>query len=249
MLSSCVLAALVLAGSPSEQIQAQRWLKEGQDLLDRERPAEAAVAFREAIRLDRLLVMAHYGLGQSEMALKEYPAAVRAFLAARESFDERLSSHQVRRFERDQASDDRVRALQDNINETTVRATGGSVRATRNREARIAQWEMEIAQLQRAQRDDAHQKSEFPPGMTLALGSAYFRSGLLADAEREYLAVLKARPKQGEAHNNLAVVLLLTARPLEAREHAEAARKCGFEVAPGLVRDIEAALATASATP
>ena len=246
---SCILAVLVLAGSSSEQLQAQRWLKEGQELLDRERPAEAAVAFREAIRLDRLMVMAYYGLGQAEMAQKEYPSAVRAFLAAREAFDERLSSQVARRFERDQARDDRVRSLQDTINETTVRATGGSVRATRTRESRVAQWEMEIAQLQRAQRDDAQPKPELPPGIPLALGSAYFRSGQLADAEREYQGVLKARPRLGEAHNNLAVVLLLTARPVEAREHAEAARKCGFAVAPGLVRDIASALETASATP
>ncbi|HXB56039.1 MAG TPA: hypothetical protein VN461_14740 [Vicinamibacteria bacterium] len=40
----------------------------------------------------------------------------------------------------------------------------------------------------------------------LALGSAYYRSGALGDAEREYLAGIKVKPGFGEAHNNLAVV-------------------------------------------
>jgi tetratricopeptide (TPR) repeat protein len=239
---------LLLAGASSEQAQAQRWLREGQSLLERERPAEAAQAFREAIRLDRLLVMAHYGLGQAEMAQKEYPSAVRAFENARASFDERTSQGVARRLADGQAVDDRVRSLQDKLRENSERPVGGGVRGSRSRDMRVAQWETEIAMLQRSRYDDP-QRADVPPGILLALGSAYFRTGRMADAEREYRAVLKARPRQGEAHNNLAVVLLLTARPLEARDEAEAAKRCGFEVPAGLVRDIEAALATASVSP
>ena len=57
-----------------------------------------------------------------------------------------------------------------------------------------------------------------PPGLIFALGSAYFRSGRIADAEREYRAALDADPKLGEARVNLAVVLLMTGRPAAARE-------------------------------
>ena len=38
-----------------------------------------------------------------------------------------------------------------------------------------------------------------PPVLSLALGSAYFRSGQLADAEREYRAALDVKPKLGRA--------------------------------------------------
>ena len=50
----------------------------------------------------------------------------------------------------------------------------------------------------------------------MTLGSAYFRTDAMADAEREYRAALAVDPKLGEAHSNPAVVCLLTGRYPEA---------------------------------
>ena len=55
-------------------------------------------------------------------------------------------------------------------------------------------------------------ESTVPAWVSLALGSAYFRSGQLEDAEREYKAAIAADPRAGEAHNNLAVVYFETNR-------------------------------------
>jgi VWFA-related protein len=82
-----------------------------------------------------------------------------------------------------------------------------------------------------------------PPGLTLALGSAYFRMGRLADAEREYRATIETEPKVAEARVNLAVVLLMTGRPADAREQLEAAKRIGYTVPAGLEKDVVAALA------
>jgi len=82
-----------------------------------------------------------------------------------------------------------------------------------------------------------------PPGLIFALGSAYFRSGRIADAEREYRAALDADPKLGEARVNLAVVLLMTGRPAAAREQIALAKKAGAKVPAGLEKDVERALA------
>ena len=82
---------------------------------------------------------------------------------------------------------------------------------------------------------------ELPPGLNVALGSAYFRSGRIADAEREYRAALAAEPKLGEARINLAVVLLMTGRPADAREQIALARKSGAKVPAGLEKDVERA--------
>jgi Flp pilus assembly protein TadD len=87
--------------------------------------------------------------------------------------------------------------------------------------------------------------SQPPPGLLLALGSAYFRSGRLADAEREYRATLEVQPKQAEARINLAVVLLMTGRPADAKEQLKQAKKNGYKVPPGLEADIDAAIAKA----
>ncbi|MGH9385655.1 MAG: tetratricopeptide repeat protein, partial [Vicinamibacterales bacterium] len=77
-----------------------------------------------------------------------------------------------------------------------------------------------------------------PAWVSLSLGSAYFRSGKLADAEREYKEAIATDNRSGEAHNNLAVVFLETGRLAEAEASVRAARKAGFRVNPQLEQDI-----------
>ena len=242
-------AVLLLAASAPETIQAQQKVKDGQLLLATERFAEAAEAFRAAIRLDPGLTMAHYGLGQSQMALKEYPAAVTAFQRARTAFHEWAADTVTRNFENDQRRQDRVRELRDKIRENQQLVFPPGSRQAQVRDMRLQQWEIEVQMLQRPTLGDVQQTPDIPPGILLALGSAHFRSGQLADAEREYRAALEVQPRLGEARNNLAVALLLTGRAAEASEQIKLAEKGGFKVAPGLKEDVEKALATASTAP
>ena len=74
--------------------------------------------------------------------------------------------------------------------------------------------------------------------MSLSLGSAYFRSGKLADAETAYKAAIDADPRSGEAHSNLAVVYLETERFADALTEINAAKKAGFKVNPELEKVI-----------
>ena len=73
-----------------------------------------------------------------------------------------------------------------------------------------------------------------PPSLSLALGSAYFRAGRLADAEREYKAAIAVDARLGEARNNLAVVYFETGRPSDAMREIELAEKAGYRVHPQL---------------
>jgi tetratricopeptide (TPR) repeat protein len=243
-----LLAALLLAGPKPETLQAQARLKDGQKLMASERFEQAAEAFRDAIRLDPLLTMAHYGLGQAHMALKQYPSAVIAFRGARESFHNRVAESVTRSMENDVAREDRIRSLRDRIRENQERPINPSSAEGRLQQQRIQQWEVEISMLQRP-RGLGAKTPDVPPGISLALGSAYFRSGQLQDAEREYRAALDADGKLGEPRNNLAVVLLLTGRPAEAKEQLAIAEKNGFKVSAGLRGDIEAALTGGAKTP
>jgi Flp pilus assembly protein TadD len=102
---------------------------------------------------------------------------------------------------------------------------------------------MEIDMLQRARASRAMGAVETPPALSLALGSAYFRSGRLSDAEREYRAAIDVAPKMAESRNNLAVVLLLSGKPADAKEQIRLAEKAGFRVNEGLKQDVEKALA------
>jgi tetratricopeptide (TPR) repeat protein len=238
------LMAVVLLAAPSpEKVLAQERMKEGQQLMQSEKFEEAARAFKSAIDLDPLLTMAHYGLGQANMALKRYPSAVLAFRGARDAFNSLAADDLDRRLDQDNAIEDRIRALQDKISQNAQRPPAPGSPDARRLEASVQQWEIEIAMLQRLKGD--HDVVHVPAFISLALGSAYFRSGQLAEAEREYRAALDAKPKLGEPRNNLAVVLLLTGRPAEAKEQLRLAEKAGFNVSPGLRRDIDAALAKA----
>jgi tetratricopeptide (TPR) repeat protein len=224
--------------------QARQRLADGQRLMAAESVDEAAKAFQEAIALDPLLMMAHYGLGTARMAKKEYAAAITAFEGARDAFQKRLAANaganqrsEANRQERIQVLRERVRSAP----EASGTSGGGAGAAAR---VEKQEYEAELAMLEAA--DQSGQKlSQPPPGLLLALGSAYFRNGRLADAEREYRATLEVQPKQAEARINLAVVLLMTGRPADAKEQLKQAKKAGYKVPAGLEADIETALAKA----
>ena len=193
--------------------------------------------------------MAHYGLGQAHMALKEYPSAVKAFQGARTAFHHRAADTVTRNLENDQRRQDRVRELRDKIRENQQLIFPPGSRQAQIRDMRLQQWEIEVQMLQRSTLAGVQQTPDIPPGILLALGSAHFRAGQLADAEREYRAALEVQPRLGEARTILAGALLLTGRAAEASEQIKLAEKGGFKVAPGLKQDVEKALATASTGP
>jgi tetratricopeptide (TPR) repeat protein len=77
-----------------------------------------------------------------------------------------------------------------------------------------------------------------PAEVSLALGSAYYRNNQPQDAEREWQAAIIANPKLGEAHNNLAVIYMMTGRKKEAQDSLKAAERANFRVNPQLKADI-----------
>ncbi|MET0552330.1 MAG: tetratricopeptide repeat protein [Vicinamibacteria bacterium] len=235
------LVMFLLVNSSPERLQAEQHLKAGQEFLASERYEQALASFQQAIKLDPLMIMAHYGAGQSHMALKDYTSAVTSFERARSAFKERSADIISIRLENDRAREDRIIVLKDKIRENQERSLSPNSTAARERDRRTQEWEMEIQRLQRVERIGT--ALELPAGLSLALGSAYFRSGQLKDAEREYRAAIDVQPKLGEPRNNLAVVLLLTGRPADANAQVKLAEKSGFKVPPGLKQDIDKALA------
>ena len=209
-------------------VQAQERLREGERLIKEDEFASAAKAFEEAIALDPDMMMAHHGLGRARMGLKEYPAAITAFLAAREAFGRRAAEIERRRAKIEAALVEAVAAYQG-------RGMGSpeSVRAARQaREEQLDRF-----------REETRRALQPPPGLTLALGSAYFRTGQLAEAEREWRAALAADPALGEARINLAVLLLMSGRAAEAEMELAAAKRSGARVPAGLEKDVATALA------
>jgi len=237
-----LLVGVALASALAQPDNAERDHKEamkhyraGQEAQAHEDLALAEKEFREAARLDPLLVGAHYGLGQVMMATKRYPEAVSAFVAARDAFANGQSRELANGMAAQRRLDDQIRALQDDVN-TAQRSVSGT-NASRIQQA-IDRNQDQIKTLQSLRNRGAAGPLPTPHWLSFALGSAYFRSGDLAKAEEQYRAALAQKPDLGEGHLNLAVVCMLTGRLDEAKAEVAAAEKNGVKVPQGLKDEI-----------
>ena len=231
-----LLIALPSAQSPADRAGARRQSEAGWALMKAEKFEDAAKAFQAAIDLDPEFEFAYYGLGRADMALKRFVAAVAAYSRCRDIYEaiagRQFSNVQdAQRFRQNRLTeiDEVVRQLQ--LGPQTLRV-----------QDQLRQLQESRRQMQESitrGNDVSIAQSTVPPWVSLALGSAYFRSGKMPDAEREYKAAIAADTKAGEAHSNLAVVYLETGRIADADASLRAAKKAGFKVNPQLEQAIK----------
>jgi tetratricopeptide (TPR) repeat protein len=239
-ISACALAVGAAAGpqlSQQQQHDAQQHFRTGMKALTSEQYDQAEAEFRGAVKIDPTLDAAFYGLGQVYMATKRYAQAVQAYIEAREAFKRSAAEDALDATAADRRLQDQIQVLKDAIQ---VLGRTSQVNQPQNVQAGIARLQEQINQLQsRRGRKMGSVPLPVPAGMSMALGSAYFRLDKLPDAEREYKAALEVDPKFGEAHNNLAVVYMLTGRLDEAEQEVKAAEKAGFKVNPQFKEDLK----------
>jgi tetratricopeptide (TPR) repeat protein len=229
----------------ARQKEAVKHYRAGQTALQTEHLEDAEKEFLAATRLDPRLAAAHYGLGQVFMATKRYPESIRAYLACREAFEKDAASTALEGVAAQKRLDDQIRAMRDNINALQ----SGRV-TTANTSASILRLQDQVRDYEsRRNRSGTGGVPPAPPGVSLALGSAYFRNQQLPEAEEAFKAAIAADSRIGETHNNLAVVFMLTGRLDEAQKEVELAEKAGFSVSSGLKQDIEKRRAAAAARP
>lgn len=233
-MSLTALASAATAGQARDRAMGP--YRAGLEDLRAERWAEAAAAFQRATEIDPTFEMAYYALGRANMPQKKYAEAARALTRCRDLYladagKAFSNSHEAQQRRRDRIThvDDLIRQFQSGPQSMQTAETLRQLRETRR-------------QLQDSvQRGSAISiETSVPPYVSMALGSALFRLGRMADAEREYKATIATDPKTGEAHNNLAVVYLQTGRYEEAEKSVKAAEKAGFRVHAMLKEDIAA---------
>ncbi len=244
-LALTLLCALLLNAHPAlgQRVLAERQRQEalrhyrlGQEFMYVEDFARAEREFESAVQLDRLLALAHFGLGQAYMEQRRYASAITAFADCRDVYEE------IARFATTNAAEHR-RRLEDEIQELsdTLRSLRSGRIQFAGRQHMIMQVESRLTTLQNARRRDTLNFA-VPAEVSLALGSANFRHGALADAEDAYKQAIRDNSRFGEAYNNLAVVYLFTQRYELAQEAVEDAERHGYRVNPQLRADIENAL-------
>ena len=235
-LVAVMLSVVVLgAQTATDRERARTQVKLGWESMKAEAFAEAAKAFQQAVDIDPGFEYAYYSLGRADIALKKYVDAIAAFSKSRDLYQalsgrQFSSAQEAQRFRNDRITeiDEQIRIVQSG--------------------PQTPQAQDQLRQLQNTRRDlqlaiqrgtsSMSIENTVPAWVSLSLGSAYFRAGKMADAEREYKATIAADPKSGEAHSNLAVVYMTTGRLDEAEKSIEAAKKAGFRVNPQLEQDI-----------
>ena len=236
-LLSLALAAGAAAQTVDSAKLARMYYDKGLDLMRAESWDAASRSFEEAISHDNLMVLAHYNLGQCRMAQKRFVEASIAYRAAREAFERLGTVSQQERNEREQARRDEIDQLRDSL-----------IRVHQLKNVDVEQMTIRLQERIRVlesmqYRDD--RPMQLPAEIPMALGSAYFRQQKLEDAEREYRDAVRIDGKLGAAHNNLAVIYMLTGRFAEAREAMAAAEAAGFAVNPRFKEDLAAREAAA----
>jgi protein O-GlcNAc transferase len=237
------LLLLFAQSAPAQPVSAQAHrdalahFRNGMIALESERYDEAELEFKSAIRLEPSFEGALYGLGQTFMRKRQYADALRAYVDCREAFKHNAAAEAMGDVEADQRLRDRIQVLKDterSLQRTSQASTPQNVAAAVQR----IQTEIRLLESRRGRREH-DSPSPVPAGLSMALGSAYFRLGRHEEAEREYRAAVAVDPSFGEAHSNLAALYLVTARYDLAEAEVKAAEKSGFRVHPGLKSDIE----------
>lgn len=256
LLVPVALAALAVAPQASEQPtaprspvatqiareEARKHYRAGETLMLEEAFEAAVREFRTAVKLDPDFALAHYSLGQALMTLVRYPEALEAFSDAHEILTRQSHTDQKGRAALQMRREDEIHQLEESLQ----RVQSGKIKDAGESSLYL---EVGIQDRLRFLRESEHRglesEARVPAELSLALGSAHFRLGQLESAEDNYRAAIRAKGELGAAHNNLAVIYMVTGRFEEARREIIAAEEAGFTVSSLFKEDLRTRAARA----
>jgi tetratricopeptide (TPR) repeat protein len=216
--------------------RAQIHYRLGWESLRSEAWDAAVKEFQQAIDLNPKLTLAYYGLGKAFMGSRRYSDAARAYETCRDFYVSKAGEKFSGQFDATRVRQDRLMELQDLAQQYS--------KGPQTPQAQDAQRQIQNAIRSTQEATDRgvnlNIDASAPAFVSLALGSAYFRANRTADAEREYKVAINVDPGAGEAHNNLAVVYMLTGRLDDAAKEVALAEKVGFRVNPEFKKDLAA---------
>ena len=229
MITGCLTVGILVTTTAGQALNARERARPSYDAglahMQNESFDAAVDSLRAAVIIDPTYEMAHYMLGRVYLMQRQYASATNSLVKARDLFAAQANEH----FD---TKADLQRHRRERINEMTNEiARLQQARQTPQVQEQIRQYTERRRQIEDADRESGMNPQQAVPAfVSLSLGSAYFRSGKLADAEQAYLAAIATDSKMGEAHNNLAVVYMETGRFDQAEKSAKAAEKAGMRV-------------------
>jgi tetratricopeptide (TPR) repeat protein len=240
LVSIALALGLLAAASPAQDLleqqrreEARRHYRAGEEYMLSEVFDKAEAEFKKATEKDPTFALAFYSLGQSRMALKRYPGAVLAYTACRDLFLREVSMDRRARMEMERERRDVIQEMEESL----ARLRMGHVKgATQGQQVAL---EQRISVLKEQQSRGDHPAHQIPAELSLGLGSAYFRVNRIDEAEQSYRSAIGVDGKLGAAHNNLAVIYMLSGRFDEAEKEIRAAEKAGFTVSSQFKQDLK----------
>jgi tetratricopeptide (TPR) repeat protein len=234
-LLTAVASASAQSLSPANRDRARVENRLGWEQMRGEKFEQAIKHFQAAIEINPEYEMPFYGLGRAHMALKQYVSAISALSRCRDLYQAQVGRQFSNQQDAQRYRADRITELDEMIRQVQ---SGPQTIQTQDQLRQLQEQKRQVQDII-ARGANMSVTSAVPAWVSLSLGSAYFRSGKLGDAEREYKATIEADSKSGEAYNNLAVVYLETGRIAEAEAALGNAKKVGFRVNPQLEQAIK----------
>jgi tetratricopeptide (TPR) repeat protein len=234
-----LISGTAAAQTSMERDRARPYVRTAWEFMRNEAWPDAAKSFQQAIETDREFEDAYYGLGLAQMRMKKYAEAIAAYLKCRDLYRAQAGKKFTNTQDAQRYRQDRLTEIDEQIRMTQ---TGPQSLTSQDRVRQLQDQRRQIQDFI-SRSGNVSIENSVPAFVSVALGSAYFRTAQFADAEREYKAAIAADPGKGEAYSNLAVVYLQTGRYKEADDAVKAAEKAGYKVHPQLKQDIKAKLA------
>ena len=236
MLLLTLVGYVIPAAQANVTDRAHEHFRAGMNALATERYETAEAEFKNAVQFDPLHDGAFYGLGQVYMATRRYPEAVKAYQDSRAAFLAGIAAEKLDAAASDRRVRDQLQVAKD-YGRTLQRMSAST---TPTLAAAIERNREDVRQLEaRLNKATGGASPPIPAGLSMALGSAYYRTQNIEAAEREYAEAIKVSPKFGEAHNNLAVIYMITGRLDLAEKEVALAEQAGFKVNPKLKDDLK----------
>ena len=226
-----VVTALPAPAQPAgDRNKARRLNQLGWEYMRSEKFENALTAFQQSVETDPSFEMAWYGAGRAHLALKQFVSATSALNRCKELYVQQAGRQFTNQQEAQRYRNDRITELDEMIRQVQ------SMPQTAQRQDQLRQLDTQKRQMQDiiARGNNISIDNSVPAWVSLSLGSAYFRSGKLQEAEHAFKDAVSADRRSGEALNNLAVVYLETERFNLALSTIEQAKKTGFKVNPEL---------------
>ena len=124
------------------------------------------------------------------MATRRYVEAVQAYVATRDAFHRAAADQMVNSVEAERRIDDQIRSLRDQRMRSSPAASAPRV----NLSNKLPRSTTRSASSKPCGAAMTGGTPQTPAYISVALGSAYFRTSAFADAEREWRAALQADP-------------------------------------------------------